>query len=110
MKTNSRILLVLAVVTGISNVAMAQQTPIQYFRTYDQKAVHMFETPKTDTVEFTGVAVRLGGNFSQTAQEIRHTDNAAVVNNTATPPVNINQLKDITPGFNLATANLNIDV
>lgn len=89
--------------------AAAQQAEIQYFRHYDQRGIHMFETPKQDSVEYKGLAVRVGGHFSQTFQAIGHENNANMILNTATPPQNINELKRITPGFNLATANLNID-
>lgn len=82
--------------------AFAQQPEIQYFRPNDQKGIHMFETPKEDTVAFKGLAVRIGGHFSQTFQGISH-GNVADTNAAF-------RLKEITPGFNLATANLNIDV
>jgi len=101
MKNLSKVLLA-AFALSASGPVFAQQAEIQYFRPYDQKGIHMFETPKEDTVEFKGLAVRVGGHFSQTFQGISHSNMADT--NAAY------RLKEITPGFNLATANLNIDV
>lgn len=95
-------LLFAAFTLSASAPAFAQQPEIQYFRPNDQKGIHMFETPKEDTVEYKGLAVRIGGHFSQTFQGISHS-NVADTNAAY-------RLKEITPGFNLATANLNIDV
>jgi hypothetical protein len=96
--------------TCFSLAATAQislQDP-QYWRPYDQRGINMFETPKVDTVGFDGIKVRLGGGFAQQFQGLRHS-------NTAQPRFdaqdrNLNQLFAIGNGFNLATANLNLDV
>ena len=109
MKSISKMLFAAMILTASAQVS-AQQPGIQYFRPYDQQGIHMFETPKEDTVAYKGLAVRVGGHFSQTFQGISHSNTALPNLNTATPPVNLNELKDITSGFNLATANLNIDV
>lgn len=96
---------------AFASSAFAQQTPINYFRTYDQKGLHVFETSKTDTVPFEGVKVRLGGNFALQFQGLSHQNDADVRPENATPSArNLNELKAIVPGFNLATANMNIDV
>lgn len=96
---------------AFASAAFAQQTPINYFRTYDQKGLHVFETSKVDTVPFEGVKVRLGGNFALQFQGLSHSNDADVRPENATPTaLNLNQLKEIVPGFNLATANMNIDV
>jgi hypothetical protein len=85
---------------------MAQQAPIQYFRYNDQAGLHVFETTKTDTNVFTGIKVRIGGNFTQDFQSLSHSNNASpvIVNG-----INANQLASLTSGFNLAMANFNID-
>ncbi len=95
--------------TCMSFAATAQfttQDP-QFWRPYDKRGINMFETPKTDTVEFDGLKVRLGGGFAQQFQGLRHS-------NTADPRFvndrNMNELYAIGNGFNLATANLNLDV
>jgi hypothetical protein len=91
----------------VSGVLSAQQQPIQYFRTYDKTALGVFETTKADTSLFTGMKVRIGGNFTQDFQGLSHSNNA-------TPNlvlgVNTNKLISLTNGFNRAMANLNIDV
>ncbi|PBQ30607.1 hypothetical protein CNR22_02065 [Sphingobacteriaceae bacterium] len=88
------------------NFIVFAQTPLQYFRPNNQKGLHTFETTKNDTTPFTGMKVRVGGNFTQDFQMLSHKNNATpvIVNG-----VNTNQLAGITNGFNLAMANLNID-
>ena len=87
--------------------SFAQDLKISYFRPYDQSGIHIFETTKDDQRPFDGVKVRLGGNFAQQFQALQHS-------NTATPVFvnenNVNELIGIAPGFNNATANLNVDV
>ncbi|MBL0742693.1 hypothetical protein JI741_15815 [Chryseolinea sp. Jin1] len=82
------------------------QPAIQYFRPNSQDGLHVFETTKHDTTQFTDMKVRIGGNFTQDFQGLRHS-------NTATPVVvdgvNTNQLMGLTNGFNRAMANLNVD-
>lgn len=85
--------------------AYGQQAPIQYFRPYDQRGINVFETSKIDTVEYDGLKVRIGANFTQQFQSLRHSNSENVVGE-----VNRNALYDLSPGFNLAMANLNIDV
>ena len=78
-------------------VTWAQRGDIQYFRYYDQRGLNVFETSKTDTVIYDGFKLRLGANFTQGYQTIDHS-NAGI------------PLYDLSPGFPLAQANLNIDV
>jgi hypothetical protein len=82
------------------------QPDLQYYRQTDKRGLNVFETPKNDTIPFTGLKVKVGGNFTQDFQALTH-------ENTATPVmvagVNTNQLAALTSGFNLAMANLNID-
>ena len=91
----------------VSGVLDAQSEPLQYFRPNNKKGVNIFETTKNDTVPFKGFVVRVGGNFTQDFQALKH-------QNTAVPVydengVNTNQLISLTNGFNRAMANLNID-
>lgn len=90
-----------------SELSIAQQAPIQYFRPNDQRGTNTFETTKEDTLQFSNMKLRIGGNFTQDFQSLSHQNNATPVYNLA--GVNTNQLMDITNGFNLAMANLNID-
>ena len=95
---------------GISATGLAQglQRDVQYWRSYDQRGVNVFETGKADSVAFEGIKVRIGGHFTQQLQSLSHENTAAPSLNPA--GVNLNQLIEIGSGSNLATANLNIDV
>ncbi len=84
--------------------ASAQQVPIQYFRPYDQKGLNVFETSKVDTIPYEGIKLRIGANFTQQFQSLSHSNSKNVVGE-----VNTNALYDLSPGFNLAMANLNLD-
>jgi hypothetical protein len=86
--------------------AFAQSTTTQFTRPAGQAGLHVFETPKADTTEFTGIRVNWGAAFTQQFQSLSHSNTAdpRMVNN-----VNANQLMTIGSGFNLATANLNMD-
>ncbi len=85
--------------------AYAQLGPIQYFRPYDQRGINVFETSKADTVAFDGLKLKIGANFAQQFQSLKHSNSENVVGE-----VNKNALYDLAPGFNLAMANFNIDV
>jgi len=96
--------------------AFAQQPSLSYFRSYDQSALHIFETTKKDVAPFDGLKVRVGGNFALQFQGLAHSNDADAKPDTLNKCLpsqsirNLNQLYSIVPGFNLATANLNIDV
>ncbi len=89
---------------ALSLGAYAQQVPIQYFRPYDQKGLNVFETTKVDTVAYEGIKLRIGANFTQQFQSLSHSNSENIVGE-----VNTNALYDLSPGFNLAMANLNLD-
>ena len=82
----------------ILSVVQAQRGDIQYFRYYDQRGINVFENQKTDTVVYDGFKLRLGANFTQGFQSLKHSNTSEV------------PLYDLAPGFPLAQANLNIDV
>lgn len=92
-------ILLAAVFVTVAGTALAQQPKIENFRAYDKSGINVFETPKTDTVTFDGVKVRIGAGFTQQFQALKHSNNS-----TSTA-----KLYDLRSGFNLATANLNID-
>ncbi len=87
-------------------VLKAQQPAMQYFRSNDKTGLNIFENNKNDTTAFTGIKVRIGGNFTQDFQGLRHKNNADTV---LLNDVNTNELIALTNGFNLAMANLTID-
>lgn len=84
---------------------------INFKRPADQRGVNKFETTKTDTVPFDGLKVKIGGAFTQQFQALSHSNTALPTNDTiGGRPYNLNKLFPLAPGFNLATANLRIDV
>ena len=87
-----------------------QQRDLQYFRYNDKRGINVFETKKDDSVKFDGVRVVVGGAFTQQYQNLKHsTDFVPTVLDTD-PLYKTQILKEISPGFNNATANLNLDV
>lgn len=77
-----------------------------YWRPYDQRGINVFEDKKTpDSIPFDGLRVRFGAGFTQQFQGLKHENTA--INNTGT---GANRLYALTPGFNTAQANLNLDV
>jgi hypothetical protein len=100
---------------------MAQQAPMQNFRPYDQRGLNVFETPKTDTIPFTGFKLRIGGSFTQQFQSLQHENVIDTAQFTGAMTgwhmidANADSKDDralikLSNGFNLAMANLNIDV
>ena len=96
----SQWIVTVTIILFMAGLTMAQQSKIQYFRPYDQNGLNMFETGKTETILYDGLKVRVGGAFAQQFQALDH-ENSAGEEYTLQPLSN---------GFNLATANLNIDV
>jgi hypothetical protein len=85
--------------------ALAQQTDTpQFFRPYDQRGINVFETPKDDARPYEGFELYWGAAFAQQFQALNHSNEADPVLNDN--EVNLNQLVELGPGFNLATANL----
>lgn len=101
MKTTQFQKLLVIAVLFVGFTAWAQQPPIQYFRYPDQRGVNVFETPRTTDIVFEGLKVRVGGAFAQQLQMLSHENGL---------PGGDTTLYALAPGFNLATANLNIDV
>jgi hypothetical protein len=83
-----------------------QQSGLQFFRPNNKLGINYFDINKIDTVPFSGIQVKIGGNFTQDFQSLNHSNRADsnLVNN-----INKNQLMALTNGFNLAMANLNLD-
>ena len=81
----------------LTTVLYAQQPELQYFRSNDKDGVNVFETPKSNDVEFDGLKVRLGGDFALQFQGLSQTNSG-------------DSLTELASNFNLPTANLNIDV
>jgi hypothetical protein len=92
---------------AVSYTVSAQETPLCNYRPNDQQGLNIFETTKSDSFEFTGVRLRIGGNFTQDFQNLSHKNSATPVLNTS--GANVNQLVGLTSGFNRAMANLRFD-
>lgn len=87
----------------VSSIQMfGQEYNIQYFRPWDKHGINIFENSKDDSVMFKGTTVRIGGNFTQQFQALSH-ENAAGEGVEG-------GLYNLGSGFNLATANLNLDI
>ena len=86
---------------------LVPQIQVQNFRPADQRGVNVFESPKTSGTPFTGFRLQFGAAFRQQYQGLEHKNTAITVNQTVSGvTTNVNQLVDITRGFNLADANL----
>jgi len=93
--------------TTVAIVSQAQRADVGYIRPNDKSGINVFETSKTDSVKFDGVKVRIGGAFTQSMQNLKHSNSAAPK---LVGTVDQNKLVAITNGFNTANANLNFDV
>jgi len=94
-----KIILLALLVAILPMVAQAQRPQLQFFRPNDKAGLNVFEAPKVDTVDFEGVAVRVGGDFALQYQGLSQSND--LVGDT---------LVELGSNFNLPTANLNIDV
>lgn len=97
-----------------ASMAMAQMSPIQYWRSYDQSGLNVFETSKDSGAAFNGLGVRIGGGFTQGYQVLSHENyvtgtDGLIKEGTFTKADSANKLYMIGAGFNNASANLNID-
>lgn len=87
-----------AVLTGIS--FYGQSRDLDNYRLPDQRGVNVFEAPKDTVSTFDDIQVRIGGSSTLQFQAIDHENSGAVGS----------ELKEIGANFNLATANLDLDV
>jgi hypothetical protein len=101
---NSYIILIAIVLLPVA--VKAQE--LQYFRQNSQLGINVFETSKTDTVSFTGLKVKVGGNFEMAFQALRNFNTATPMTKTGFTG-NVNSLEKLTNGFALPMANLNVD-
>lgn len=130
------IILSLFVLVFSATCAFAQQPNLQYYRPWDKDGINQFEpTKKGEQPEYTGFKIRIGGSFTQDFQSLKHENHPVYSKNSKTPKDlrNTNFLygvgaavtvKDTTnwvlngpdsnsttlSGFNLAMANLNLDM
>lgn len=96
MKTTFKLALL---ALGLSFGLQAQQDRnLDNFRQPDQRGINVFEDPKDEKSTFDGVKVRIGGASTLQYQALEHQNSGAV------------PLIAIGNNFNLATANLDLDV
>ncbi|HAC16898.1 MAG TPA: hypothetical protein DCE78_13275 [Bacteroidetes bacterium] len=69
---------------------------MSYYRSQDKTGINVFEAPKVEGEKFDGVRVRIGGSNTLQFQALDQSNNIGGIN-------------EITPNFNLATSNLDID-
>ncbi len=81
------------------------------YREPSKEGINVFEAPKdTATAEFDGVKVRVGGSSALQFQAIDHENGWVDTDNPDSPWFEQLPLKEIGDNFNLATANLDLDV
>jgi hypothetical protein len=97
MKTSQRLISALTFLLLFGFIGLQAQQ-LGHWRPYDKSGVVYFEDLKSNTVDFEGVKARVGGGFTQQMQLLSHENNGN------------NDLYPLRNGFNLATANLNLDV
>lgn len=89
-------LLAATFLVGLSGYSQNRQ--LDNFRSPDKNGVNVFEAPKDTVSTFDGVKVRVGGSSTLQFQALDHENSGAV------------ELIPIGDNFNLATANLDLDV
>ncbi|MBO0323683.1 hypothetical protein J0X14_15345 [Muricauda sp. CAU 1633] len=89
-------LMVTAFLAGVLGYSQSRQ--LDNFRSPDKNGVNVFEAPKDTVSTFDGVKVRVGGSSTLQFQALDHENSGAV------------ELIEIGDNFNLATANLDLDV
>lgn len=82
----------------MSSMVFAQNRNLDNYRSPDKNGINVFEAPKDTTSTFDGVKVRIGGASALQFQALNHENSGAV------------ELIEIGDNFNLATANLDLDV
>jgi hypothetical protein len=110
MIMKAQLLTIISLVLLSGTLVMAQQFEIQNYRPVSKDGVNIFEGLNQDNIQFDGLKVRLGGAFSQRYQMLNHTNAYTAANLNNSDPDKMMMLVPIKNGFNLAEANLNIDV
>ena len=95
-------------------------TQMQYFRDWSKKGINVFEPSKSDEQPaFNGLHLKIGADFTQNYQSLKHSNKPVYFAESETNPVNKNLLYGTSPadstsatlsGFTTAMANLNLDL
>lgn len=91
-----RAVLLITILTGVS--FYAQNRDLDNYRLPDQRGLGVFESPKDSISTFDGIQVRIGGSSALQFQALDNENSGAI------------PLLEIGSNFNLATANLDLDV
>jgi len=94
---------------SLANTGVYAQETLQFYRPNDMRGINVFETSKIDTVKFTGLKVKVGGNFELTFQALGESNTAIFATKTGFTG-NVNNLMPLVHAFQLPMANLNVDV
>lgn len=97
MKSLIKYMLGVLMVIVFASSTFAQNTQLQYFTLPGKASLNQFEQPKTNTVDFTGLQVRIGGDFALQFQGLSQENSG-------------DSLAELSNNFTLPTANLNFDV
>lgn len=92
-----KLLLAVGLIGLISTTSVAQKRDFENYRLPGKKGLNVFEDPKEES-NFQGLNVRIGGAFALQYQAIDHKNSGDV------------ELIGMRNNFNLATANLDVDV
>lgn len=98
MKTQLKISVLLLSLSVFFTSFGQSKRDLDNYRQPDQRGINIFEAPKDSISTFDGINVRIGGQSTLQFQALDHENSGAV------------PLKDIGYNFNLATANLDLDV
>lgn len=101
MKTITKYFSILLIALLATSAIGQNNRDLDNFRARDQRGINEFEAPKDTVTTFDGVKVRIGGASTIQFQALDHENS----HNEATPV-----LQEIGDNFNLATANLDLDV
>lgn len=88
----------LAALFLVGLMGYSQNRKLDNYREPDKNGINVFESPKDTALTFDGVKVRIGGSSTLQFQALDHENSGAV------------ELIEIGDNFNLATANLDLDV
>ncbi len=98
MKTIIKVTLVAALLAITSTIEAQNNRNLDNYRSPDKDGINVFEAPKDSISTFDGIKVRIGGASTLQFQAIDHENSGGV-------PLTV-----IGNNFNLATANLDLDV
>ena len=88
----------------------AQDRKLDNYREPDKNGINVFESQKDTVSTFNGVKVRIGGSSTLQFQALDHENSNPRINDGLDNFSYPNQLQPIGSNFNLATANLDLDI